>query len=166
MRTTRRKNNLLAEIEALYRDRVAHFHRVAVAIVGEPEAARDAVQDAFASALQSIDSYRSDGPLEAWLWRVVVNAARAQRRRERPLDLRAERFEDSEGDRLERVALVLAGLPERQRLALFLRYYADLDYASIGRVLEVEAGTVASTLHQARAAIRRQLTEVTNDVFH
>ena len=166
MRPSRRRARLLAEIEAVYRERVAHFHRVAVAIVGDAEAARDAVQDAFVSALRSIDGYRSEGPLEAWLWRVVVNAARAQRRRERPPELRDERFDEPGGERLERVALALSQLPERQRLAVFLRYYADLDYSSIARVLEVEAGTVASTLHQAHAAIRRQLTEVTNDVVH
>jgi RNA polymerase sigma factor (sigma-70 family) len=51
-------------------------------------------------------------------------------------------------------------LPERQRLVLFLRYYADLDYAAIADALEIKSGTVAATLHTAHAALRRQLLEV------
>jgi RNA polymerase sigma factor (sigma-70 family) len=51
----------------------------------------------------------------------------------------------------------IARLPERQRLVLFLRYYADLDYAAIARVLGVRRGTVAATLNHAHAAVRSSL---------
>ena len=50
----------------------------------------------------------------------------------------------------------VAALPERQRLAVYLRYYADLDYRAIAHVLGVEVGTVSATLssaHQALAVI-------------
>ncbi len=52
----------------------------------------------------------------------------------------------------------LANLPERQRLVLFLRYYADLDYAAIAQVLGLRTGTVSSTLNQRHRAIRSALT--------
>src|SRR5581483_11947143 len=51
-------------------------------------------------------------------------------------------------------------LPERQRLALFLRYYADLDYESIARVLDIRPGTVAAALHAAHETLRGSLQEV------
>jgi RNA polymerase sigma factor (sigma-70 family) len=54
----------------------------------------------------------------------------------------------------------LAALPERQRLALFLRHYADLDYAAIAETLGVTRGTVSATLHAARANLETQLKEV------
>ena len=41
-------------------------------------------------------------------------------------------------------------LPERQRVAVFLRYWADLDYRAIAEVLEVEVGTVSATLSSAQ----------------
>ena len=44
----------------------------------------------------------------------------------------------------------VAALPERQRTALFLRYYADLDYRAIADLLGVEMGTVSATLSSAR----------------
>jgi RNA polymerase sigma factor (sigma-70 family) len=51
-------------------------------------------------------------------------------------------------------------LPERQRLALFLRYYADLDYAAIAAALGISPGTVGALLHTARTSLRRTLEEV------
>ena len=56
--------------------------------------------------------------------------------------------------------VALARLPERQRTAVFLRYYADLEYAAIGEVLGIQTGTVSATLNAAHAALRSQLEEV------
>jgi len=66
-------NSLLAEIESLYRERFADFVAVAASIVGERESAREAVQDAFASAVRSRKNFRREAPLEAWVWRAVIN---------------------------------------------------------------------------------------------
>jgi RNA polymerase sigma factor (sigma-70 family) len=54
----------------------------------------------------------------------------------------------------------VAALPERQRLAVYLRYYADLDYRAIASALDVEVGTVSATLSAAHQALRRSLEEV------
>jgi RNA polymerase sigma factor (sigma-70 family) len=53
----------------------------------------------------------------------------------------------------------VASLPERQRLAVYLRYFADLDYRSIATALDVEVGTVSATLATAHAALRRSYEE-------
>ena len=156
---------LLAEIEALYRERFSDFVAVAASIVGEREAAREAVQDAFAGILRSRGDFRGEAPLEAWVWRAVVNAARKQRRKyAREAQLRTA-LPVSNGGGPEQepgagLALLLAALPERQRLVLFLRYYADLDYRRIAEILGVETGTVSASLHAARATLRRALEEV------
>jgi RNA polymerase sigma factor (sigma-70 family) len=68
-------------------------------------------------------------------------------------------LEASAGDH-EEVRRLVARLPERQRLVLFLRYYADLDYATIAEVLAISGGTVGATLAQARDALRQLMTEV------
>src|SRR5215211_8091585 len=67
------------ELEILYRCRFDEFLRVAAAITGDDALAHDAVQDGFARALRSVRSFRSDAPLEAWVWRIVINAARDAR---------------------------------------------------------------------------------------
>jgi RNA polymerase sigma-70 factor (ECF subfamily) len=155
----------LGELEQLYRDRLDELCSVAAAILRSREAARDVVQDAFARAIRQRATFRGDGSLEAWVWRLVVNAARSARRRHTAIPTGDEVVAsnghapvDVSGD----VELAVSLLPERQRVALFLRYYADLDYRTIGEVLGMKPGTVAATLHAAHAALRSSLQEVVN----
>jgi DNA-directed RNA polymerase specialized sigma24 family protein len=72
-----------AQLEALYRARFAHFVRVAVGICGDRDRGRDVVQNAFISAIRHRRSFRGDAPLEAWVWRIVVNEARRASSRSR-----------------------------------------------------------------------------------
>jgi RNA polymerase sigma-70 factor, ECF subfamily len=148
------------ELERIYRTRYERFVRVAWAITGDEASARDAVQDGFARALKGLNGFSGDGPLEGWVWRIVVNAALAIRRDALPLGETAEPFASDPEAGDEEVRRWIARLPERQRLAVFLRYYADLDYRSIGAALEIEPGTVSATMSAAHSALRRQLEEV------
>ena len=61
---------------------------------------------------------------------------------------------------LHRLLPQLVRLPERQRLVLFLRYFADLPYEAIADALEISPGTVAATLNAAHRSLRRRLQEV------
>ncbi len=79
-----RRGASLDELEALYRSRFDVFARVAASVTGDSERARDAVQEAFATAVRKRRSFRGEGPLEAWVWRIVLNAARSDVRRRRP----------------------------------------------------------------------------------
>jgi RNA polymerase sigma factor (sigma-70 family) len=149
----------LAQLEALYRSRYPHFLRVALAVVRDEERAVDAVQEAFATAVQKRAKFREEGPLEAWVWRMVVNAALKEHARRKPEEHVEPRALDAEEEPAG-VSQAIAELPERQRLALFLRYYADLDYRAIASALEISPGTVGATLHAAHASLRRLLQEV------
>jgi RNA polymerase sigma factor (sigma-70 family) len=154
----------LDELREVYERRLAEFRRVAAAIVDDRETACDAVQEAFVRAVRLRRSYTRRGSLDAWLWRIVVNTARDMRppALER-IDERAETtaLTDAGGD--DRRSLVQAAvqqLPERQRLVLFLRHYADLDYGSIAVALAISDGTVGATLHAAHSRLRQLLSEV------
>jgi RNA polymerase sigma-70 factor (ECF subfamily) len=151
----------LEEIEELYRRDLDRFVRVATGILGDREAARDAVHDGFAVAVRKRKSYSGRGPLAGWLWHVVINTVRNAKRRERPLFELPETVAGSNGtSESGRLRMALAGLPERQRLVVFLHYYADLDYRTIAVALGIQEGTVGATLTAARAALRSSLTEV------
>jgi RNA polymerase sigma-70 factor (ECF subfamily) len=158
----------LEALGELYERSYHRFLRVAEAVVGDPDSAHDAVQEAFARAVRGRASFRGTGPIEGWVWRTVVNAARSARRDRPPQHLPLHEITDDpaasngsssgsgpDGDLRAHVA----ALPERQRLVLFLRYYADLDYQRIAEVLEIKPGTVGATLNQAHASLRRQLKE-------
>ncbi len=151
----------LDEIEAVYRRRLPELRRVATAITGSREAGCDAVQDAFALAVHRRGQFRREGSLEAWLWRIVAHSARDLVGRsvssvEEATSERAGSAEYAPGA----LHALVADLPERQRLVLFLRYYADLDYGAIADALEISGGTVGATLTQARENLRRLMTEV------
>ena len=157
-----RKGATTAELEDLYRGRFEHFVRVAAAICGDAEPGRDAVQAAFVSAVRQRKSFRGDGPLEGWIWRIVVNEARrlARTTRSEPLETTsAEHSANGRPDDPYGVRALVAALPPRQREVLFLRYYADLEYRAIADVLEIEPGTVAATLSTAHQTLRDRLQE-------
>jgi RNA polymerase sigma factor (sigma-70 family) len=155
----------LDEIERVYRERFAEFVRVAAAITGGHANAPDVVQDAFAVLIRKRGSFLGRGTLEGWIWRGVVNTAlnhrtsdrRRARRQSRELQIGSK--DPNEPPALTALKEDLAELPERQRLVVFLRYYADLDYSTIGTTLDISPGTVASTLSSAHQRLRGALAE-------
>jgi RNA polymerase sigma factor (sigma-70 family) len=149
---------VLAQIETVYRNRYPVFVRVATAIVGDADLAGDAVHDGFVRAVRHRQRFRG-GSLEGWIWRIVVNAARRQGANERRARVEAVSPQPGASSENGDLRALVAALPERQREALFLRYYADLDYRSIAEALGVKPGTVAAHLHAAHETLRNRLEE-------
>jgi RNA polymerase sigma-70 factor (ECF subfamily) len=163
-RTWRRKALAVDEIEQVYRDRYGEFVRLATAITESTEAGRDAVNEAFVAALTRRNTYRGEGTVEAWLWRIVFRTA---------LKLRRKSSFEGDGGRTavgpawsDRpyldptvVRAAITRLPERQRLVLFLRYYGGLDYRTIAEVTGVRIRTVGAELHAAHSFLKRELEE-------
>ncbi len=118
------------------------------------------VQEAFVRAVGRLDSFRGDGPLDAWVWRIVVNVASNGRRLPLTVAL-SENESRNDGspisDLRTQLASALSQLSERQRLVVFLHYYADLDYATIADALQISSGTVGATLTTARATLGHAL---------
>jgi RNA polymerase sigma factor (sigma-70 family) len=152
----------LAELERVYRSEFRAFVRTATAYLGDVEAAKESVQEGVANAIRNRGSFRGKGTLEAWLWGVVLNAIRsAYRERAHERMVSAEVVDNPELRPDESVRAAVRALPERQRLVLFLRFYADLDYATIAGLLDISEGTVGASLNAARKTLRGLLTEVT-----
>jgi RNA polymerase sigma-70 factor (ECF subfamily) len=153
------RDDALAAIETVYRDRFAGLVRFAQAITGDEQAALDAVHDGFVRAVRYRRGLRDHESAAGWICRIVANEARRQRRQAVvPLEPPEARTNGHAEGAAVRAAL--AALPERQRLALFLRYYADLDYAGIAEALGISRGTVSATLHAAHSNMQTQLMEV------
>ena len=134
--------SLWPELESLYRLDFAQFVRVARAVTGDRDSALEAVQEGFADALRNSSQWQGRGPLAGWVWRCVLN--RARKARSRPnVELRSDDGRNGSveaGD--DELRLRLAALPERQRLVVFMRYYADLEYSEIAAALGIQVGTV------------------------
>ena len=150
-------------IEELYRRRFGAFVRTSYAITRDTESARDVVQEAFALAIRRRSTLRRDASLESWVWRIVITRsldatrkrARANSRSPAELDVEAATEGSNGGD--PEIAAAVRALPERQRLALFLRYYADLDYDAIAEALNISQGTVGASLNAAHRALKVRL---------
>lgn len=147
-------------IEAVYRERYARFRDVLVSLTGSREVGHDAVQETFAQALRDRHSFRGEGSLEAWIWRIAVRTAgreRAERGSYRFSTNGAVAPSPAWGDLDPELAEAVRLLAPRQRLMVFLHYFADLSYGQIAEVCSVREGTVAATLSQARSALHDNL---------
>lgn len=141
--------------------------RFAYLLCGDRQRAEDLVQEAFLAL------HRRFGPaLEltapvAYARRSIVNAHISQSRRRAASERVTDAVPDLPApvaDRVEQDAMwqALAGLPERQRAVLVLRYYLDLPDRQIAEALDAREGTVRSLAARAFATMR-QLPELSKD---
>jgi RNA polymerase sigma-70 factor (ECF subfamily) len=144
--------------------------RVARAVLGNPEDADDAAQDAMLSALVKLDQYDPRRPFGPWLLRIVANAATDRRRRRtvrrvEPLDVGLTAGgprPDTTAERRalgERLRQALAELPERRRIAVVLFDVEGYSHAEIAGVLGIPEGTVRSEVFHARRRLRALLAD-------
>jgi RNA polymerase sigma-70 factor (ECF subfamily) len=145
-------------------------------LLGDPDQASDATQDAFIHAYRAIGSYRG-GIFRSWLLRITANASydilRRQQRRpagrlpdpeegapELP-DLAAVN-PDVEATRTEmyrHLERALARLPEEQRTAIVLCDVYGMDYNEVAAMTQSALGTVKSRIHRGRLRLRELLAE-------
>ena len=150
----------LEEIEGLYRTSYLRYRNVLATVTGSYDSARDAVQHAFAEAIAQRATFRGDGSLSAWVWKIALRQALALRKDFAYAELNGALDPALvEPARDPALASALRKLSARRRLIVFLRYFADLSYADIAAVLGISEGTVAAALNQAHTALKDALTE-------
>lgn len=143
-------------MEDLFRARWSPSVRLATALTSDRAVAEELVQEAF------LEVSRRWGDLdnaEAYLRATVVNRCRSHHRRAGIARRRAVPPRPSHVDapELDELWHVLAGLPERRRAALVLRYYEDLPVTEIARLLDCKPATVSSLLHRGLTDLRKVL---------
>lgn len=149
-------------IEQFYRANYAKFVNVLASVSGSYESGRDATQEAFARALAAREQFRGEGSFEGWVWRIAIRVAQERWVREEGTSRDSTKLPDASVVMPERdpaLTEALRSLPERRRLFVFLRYFADLSYAEIAEACGVAEGTVSAALVQSREALGRQLSQ-------
>jgi RNA polymerase sigma-70 factor (sigma-E family) len=139
--------------------------RFAYVVTGSQHAAEDAVQDALARACEKWPRVvRTDDP-DSYVRRMVVNAHISRwRRTRRGSPVESWREGSTQPDPADLpgagglVWELCRSLPRRQRAAVVLRFYEDLEYAEIAAVLGCAEATARSHVHRALGALRQQLT--------
>lgn len=159
---------MMAELsfEAFVRERSAGLVRFAQLLTGNADDAAELVQEALTNLYPRWERVVAAGDPEPYLKRSIVNSrnTRWRRHRERPAG------DPSQLDRVtadpsnawadaEVFGRLFATLPTRQRAALILRFYEDLDFATIARQLGCAESTARSLVHRALAELRTRLPQ-------
>jgi len=149
---------LLDEIEAT----IPALRRYARALLRDREGADDLVQDCLERAVAKRHSWRRDGPVQAWMFRILLNCHRdSLRRTPRHLvavdDLHTEPSHPAPQDAhmaLAEVQTAIAALPDDQRAALLLVALEGMTFDEAAAALGIPKGTLMSRLGRARDRLR------------
>ncbi|HUB41372.1 MAG TPA: SigE family RNA polymerase sigma factor [Streptosporangiaceae bacterium] len=156
-------------VRALFRDHHLELVRLAVMMLGDIPAAEDVVQDAFEQIHRHWRRIREPSSGLAYARSCVLNGCRSAHRRaavarkyspwlaqhpDAPAADQVAGVDDS-----DQIMAALRVLTRRQREAIVLRYYADLDVAEIAKTLRVSPGAVRATINRALATLASALGE-------
>ena len=150
--------------KALAERHYVELYRYALSVLREERAAEDAVQDAFERAFAALGRYPEERlramRLRPWMYRITLNVARNRLRERREVPVEeissagvALSYEGREG--VMDVLAALGRLPERQRVAVMLRYLQDLPYAEISGVTGWPEGTAKTLVRRGVARLRK-----------
>ncbi|MFN0169978.1 MAG: RNA polymerase sigma factor [Bryobacteraceae bacterium] len=137
---------------------------------GDAAAAGDATQQVFLKLITGIRQFRGDSGFSTWLYRLVVNTCTDSARQRKSQSLIRERSiletfpaagsQEDESIRMQMAAsvqLAVSELPAKFRLAVLLRYFEDLSYEEMAKVLNCSMGTVASRLSRGHRMLAEKL---------
>ncbi|HEX9362494.1 MAG TPA: RNA polymerase sigma factor [Candidatus Dormibacteraeota bacterium] len=152
------------DFDRLYRATYQRIFATLMIILKSPAAAEDATQDAYLRAFKAWRTWKQEAPAEAWVFRIALNVAFSQRRRERLFEIGAilrRLGRPAEPDPTESMQsdLVreLRALPPKQATAIVLRHLHGFTNREIAAVLKIPERTVASRLAAARARLQNRL---------
>jgi RNA polymerase sigma-70 factor (ECF subfamily) len=166
-----RRGDVAAYEELVRRYEEAAF-RTAFLLCGDADEARDAAQEGFVRAWRALPRFRSGAEPRPWLLQIVANAARNRRRgasRQAALGLRLAGDPLSGGaapspegsvladERREALLAAIERLRPDDRLVIGLRWFVELDEASMAAALDVPRGTVKSRLSRAMNRLREEV---------
>ena len=171
--------DLDGSFEAVVREYQDRLYSFALRLTGRREDAEDVAQDAFVRAYRALQGYGAERvralALKAWLYRITLNVARNRFRGKKRVFVPLEDWDASDDPserpdaRAERrreradLATLVAGLPERYKNAIVLRYVEGLRVEEVAAVLKQPLGTTKSNLHRAVNALRDAISESRRD---
>lgn len=135
-----------------------HIRRMVV----DHDDANDVLQNTFIRVWNGLANFREDAKLYTWLYRVATNEClsfleQQKRKSALPLDsadenlsnkIKADKYFDP--GKLEwKLQLAIQQLPEKQRVVFTLRYYDEMPYEEMSRVLETSEGSLKASYHHA-----------------
>lgn len=132
----------------------------------------DLLQNTFMKAWTSLDNFRGDAKLATWLYKIAINESLTFLEKERKrlnvsIDDEAsllinaiEADEWIDGDELKlKLRKAIASLPEKQRLVFNMKYYDDMKYEDMSKILGTSTGALKASYHIAVKKIEQYFTD-------
>ena len=121
-------------------------------LVVSHEDAEDVLQEVFIRVYRNLDQFRGESSLSTWIYRIATNESL------RLLNTRKdEEAIDYENELAVKFQEAILSLPEKQRLIFNLRYYDELDYEEISRILDSKVDTLKVNYHYAKEKIKEYI---------
>lgn len=127
----------------------------------------DLLQEIFIKIWGALPSFRGDSHLYTWIWRIATNETlnflgKSGRRSTEGLTPEMEQKIDTDpwfdGTAAEReLAKAIAALPKKQRLVFQMRYYEEMTYEEISKVLDTSVGSLKASYHFALGKVKDAL---------
>lgn len=131
-------------------------------IVVEHEDANDVLQNTFIRVWNALENFREDSQLYTWLYRIATNESLSfleQKKRKSSVSLSDDENsltgsikadKDFDEKKVEwKLQLAIQQLPEKQRIVFNLRYYDEMPYQEMSKVLETSEGALKASYHHA-----------------
>ena len=157
--------------EELVRKYSAQLYQQIRRIVQYHDDADDVLQNTFLKAWTALDNFRGDAQVTTWLYRIAMNESMTFLQKQRnnvSLDdeegLAARSLESDpyfDGDEIEaQLQEAIAQLPEKQRIVFNLRYYDEMPYEEMSKVLDTSVGALKASYHFALKKLQKFLDDV------
>jgi RNA polymerase sigma factor (sigma-70 family) len=157
------KERAFTDIIKKYQEKLYwHIRRMVV----DHDDTNDILQNMFIKVWKSLENFREDSQLYTWLYRIATNECltflEQQKRRsavslsevESGLSNKIKADENFDANKLEwKLQLAMQNLPEKQRIVFNLRYYDEMPYEEMSRILETSEGALKASYHHAAKKI-------------
>ena len=162
------RNTGLRHLMTKYQERLYWVIR---GIVESHDDTDDVLQNTFIKAYRNIDKFESRSSLFTWVYRIATNEAltfkkSAVRKATQPLPVFGMSIaepsienQNSEEEVLEKLKSALSLLPDRQRQVFNMRYYDELSYEEMGKLLDLTEGALKASYHHAVKKIEQYLLQ-------
>ena len=138
-----------------------HIRRLIV----DHDLAQDVLQDTFIKAYQNFHQFKQDSQLYTWLYRIATNESLQQLNKLKKMQKSEEGsdchlqnlFAENVSAEADEIQILLQkaiqSLPEKQKLVFTLRYYDDLPYEEISKIVDMSVGTLKTNYHYAKQKV-------------
>jgi len=162
-----RRNIAFKDIVEKYQKRL---YKVVKRLVNDHDDTEDVLQNTFIKAWQKLEGFRGESALSTWLHRIAMNEAlnhlnSARVKKTHNIDnqkhqpIGGQGFSSDEGDELVlKLENAINLLPPRQKAVFCLRYYDEVAYEEMAKILNLSEGALKATYHHAVKKIEQHLT--------